>query len=162
MRLWNLRKNCHKTVPYSQKKCYTILATLVFYYERSECMNNDFRLLQERLEEYDRKVSPRFWLYPVEKGHEMDFRTWKEFILSSYGYISDSFAKKVYESVVYDKETGLQKLVQLRLCDVFNLVEGSIFEMPLRRAVMRCVYGERKLDREISPVMNAFYEEQEK
>lgn len=124
-------------------------------------MNHDARLLNEKLEEYDYLVSSRFWVRPRESMHEMGFKEWRDFILSSFGDVSDAYAKKVYEDVVFDKELGGNTLVQLRLCDVFNKVDGTCFEMPLRRAIMRCVYSNRRFDREIKPVMDAFYADQE-
>lgn len=123
-------------------------------------MNNDFRLLLEQLDEFDLSVTPRFWKNPKPRIHEMNFKEWRDFVLSSYGNVSDNYAKKMYENVVFDKETGTQQFVQLRLCDIFNKVDGTIYEMPLRRAIMKCVYSDRKFDREIRPVMDAFYEEE--
>jgi hypothetical protein len=35
--------------------------------------------------------------------------------------------------------------------------EGTIFETQIRQAVMRCVYTEDSLEREIRPVMDLYY-----
>ena len=122
-------------------------------------MNNDFRVLLDELNKFDLSVTPRFWESPKSSAHEMRFREWKDFVLASYGSVSDSYAKKMYENVVLDQKTNQQTLVQLRLCDVFNKVEGTVFEQPVRRAVMKCVYSDRRFDRELKPVMDAFYAE---
>ena len=64
-------------------------------------MNNDFRVLLDELNKFDLSVTPRFWENPKPSVHEMGFREWRDFVLASYGAVSDSYAKKMYENVVF-------------------------------------------------------------
>jgi hypothetical protein len=40
---------------------------------------------------------------------------------------------------------------------VLSICEGTIFEKQIRQAVMRCVYTEDSLEKEIRPVMDLYY-----
>lgn len=120
-------------------------------------MNNDFRKLLEQLEKFDLSVTPRFWKGSFRQQHEMPFKEWRDFLLESYDLIGQSYAKKVYENIVYDEELKSRQLVQLRLCDAFNLIEDTTLEIPFRRAIMKCVHSGRRLDRELKPIMDEYY-----
>ena len=120
-------------------------------------MDKDFKDNLERLEVYDIKVSPKYWLGNNRTPHTMSFPEWRDFVISGYDVISDHYAKKVYESIVTDPDSGEQTLVQLSLRDAMNKVEGTGYEDAFRRAIMRCIHSGRKLDVELRPVMDAYY-----
>ena len=64
----------------------------------------------------------------------------------------------VYEAVVYNKSSGNGELVQLTLRDVMNKCAGTNFEEPIKRAIMKCVYTDAKLDNEIRKVMDEYFQ----
>ena len=49
-------------------------------------------------------------------------------------------------------------LVQLTLQGVLDKCEGTNFEEPIRKCIMKCVYTGCKLEKEINKVMNQYYE----
>jgi predicted RNase H-like nuclease len=49
------------------------------------------------------------------------------------------------------------ELVQLTLREVLTKCEGSVFETQIRQAVMRCVYTDASLEKEVRPVMDLYY-----
>jgi muramoyltetrapeptide carboxypeptidase LdcA involved in peptidoglycan recycling len=87
----------------------------------------------------------------------MSYKEWKEMVVTTYDVVSKNFNRRVYESVVEDPKTGERELIQLTLNDVLNKCEGTIFETQIRQAVMRCVYTEDSLEKEIRPVMDLYY-----
>ena len=50
------------------------------------------------------------------------------------------------------------ELVQLTLRDVMNKCAGTNFEEPIKRAIMKCVYTDAKLDNEIRKVMDEYFQ----
>ena len=57
-----------------------------------------------------------------------------------------------------DPQTGESILVQLTLQGVLDKCEGTDFEEPIRKCIMKCVYTGCKLEKEINKVMNQYYE----
>jgi hypothetical protein len=55
-------------------------------------------------------------------------------------------------------QTGESILVQLTLQGVLDKCEGTNFEEPIRKCIMKCVYTGCKLEKEINKVMNQYYE----
>ena len=88
----------------------------------------------------------------------MTYSEWKDYAIVEYDVVSRNYSKKVYEAVVNDKTTGRDELVQLTLRDVMNKCAGTNFEEPIKRAIMKCVYTDAKLDAEIRKVMDEYFE----
>ena len=89
----------------------------------------------------------------------MPYSEWKDFAVVNYDLVSKFYNKKVYESIVENRDTHQLDLVQLTLREVLNKCEGTIFEEQIRRAVMKCVYTDSKLEPAIRKVMDIFYSE---
>ncbi len=87
----------------------------------------------------------------------LGYREWRDYAVTNYDVVSRNYHKKVYEAIVENKATHNKDLIQLTLRDVLNQCEGSIFEKQIRQAVMKCVYTNAKLEREIRPIMDVFY-----
>lgn len=88
----------------------------------------------------------------------MTYSEWKDYAIVEYDVVSRNYSKKVYEAVVNDKTTGKGELVQLTLRDVMNKCAGTNFEEPIKRAIMKCVYTDARLDAEIRKVMDEYFE----
>jgi hypothetical protein len=95
----------------------------------------------------------------MREGENMaqDYKEWLEMAITNYDVVSKNYNRKVYEAVIEDRQTKKMDLVQLTLRDVLSKCEGTIFEAQIRRAVMKCVYTDAKLEREIRPVMDVYY-----
>ena len=70
----------------------------------------------------------------------LSFRKWREMALTDYPVVSDKDYKKVYENIATDPQTGESILVQLTLQGVLDKCEGTNFEEPIRKCIMKCVY----------------------
>lgn len=88
----------------------------------------------------------------------LSYRQWREMAMLEYDIVSEKYNKKVYENIVKDPETEEYTLKQLTLQGVLDKCEGTNFEEPVRRAVMKCVYTGCKLEKEICKVMDQYYE----
>ena len=88
----------------------------------------------------------------------LSFRKWREMALTEYPVVGDKYYKKVYENIATDPQTGESILVQLTLKGVLDKCEGTNFEEPIRKCIMKCVYTGCKLEKEIYKVMNQYYE----
>ena len=78
----------------------------------------------------------------------LSFRKWREMALTDYPVVSDKYYKKVYENIATDPQTGESILVQLTLQGVLDKCEGTNFEEPIRKCIMKCVYTGCKLEKE--------------
>lgn len=87
----------------------------------------------------------------------MSYKEWMEMAVVTYDVVSKNYNRKVYESVIENPKNGKRELIQLTLREVLTKCEGTIFETQIRQAVMRCVYTEDSLEREIRPVMDLYY-----
>lgn len=87
----------------------------------------------------------------------MSYKEWKEYALTNYDVVSKNYNYKVYEGLVKDPKTNETQLVQLTLREVLTKCEGTVFERQIRQAVMRCVYTDAQLNKEIRPVMDLYY-----
>ena len=87
----------------------------------------------------------------------MSYKEWREHALPNYDVVSKNYNYKVYEGLVKNPKTKETELVQLTLREVLTKCEGSVFERQIRQAVMRCVYTDASLNKEIRPVMDLFY-----
>lgn len=87
----------------------------------------------------------------------MSYKEWKAYALTNYDVVSKNYNYKVYEGLVKDSKTNETQLVQLTLREVLTKCEGSVFERQIRQAVMRCVYTDAQLNKEIRPVMDLYY-----
>ena len=87
----------------------------------------------------------------------MSYKEWKVYALTNYDVVSKNYNYKVYEGLVKDPKTNETQLVQLTLREVLTKCEGSVFERQIRQAVMRCVYTDAQLNKEIRPVMDLYY-----
>ena len=87
----------------------------------------------------------------------MEYKEWREFAITEYDVVSKNYNFKVYESVVNNPKTKELELVQLTLREVLSKCEGTVFERQIRQAVMRCVYTDSQLDKEIRPIMDLYY-----
>jgi len=87
----------------------------------------------------------------------MSYKEWREYALTNYDVVSKNYNYKVYEGLVKDPKTNETQLVQLTLREVLTKCEGSVFERQIRQAVMRCVYTDAQLTKEIRPVMDLYY-----
>ena len=88
----------------------------------------------------------------------MTYQDWIEYALVEYDVVSKNYNHKVYENVVENRETGEIELVQLTLRDVLNICAETNYEERIRRAVMKCVYTDGDLKKEIRKIMNPFFE----
>ena len=68
----------------------------------------------------------------------LSFRKWREMALTDYPVVSDKYYKKVYENIATDPQTGESILVQLTLQGVLDKCEGTNFEEPIRKCIMKC------------------------
>ena len=73
-------------------------------------------------------------------------------------HVSKNYNRKVYESAVIDKDTHNVELVQLTLREVLDKCEGTNYEYNIKRAIMKCVYTNDRLEKEVKEVMDEFYE----
>ncbi len=87
----------------------------------------------------------------------MSYKEWKAYALTNYDVVSKNYNYKVYEGLVKDPKTNETQLVQLTLREVLTKCEGTVFERQIRQAVMRCVYTDAQLNKEIRPVMDLYY-----
>ena len=87
----------------------------------------------------------------------MSYKEWKAYALTHYDVVSKNYNYKVYEGLVKDPKTNETQLVQLTLREVLTKCEGTVFERQIRQAVMRCVYTDAQLNKEIRPVMDLYY-----
>lgn len=87
----------------------------------------------------------------------MSYKEWKAYALTNYDVVSKNYNYKVYEGLVKDPKTNETQFVQLTLREVLTKCEGSVFERQIRQAVMRCVYTDAQLNKEIRPVMDLYY-----
>lgn len=87
----------------------------------------------------------------------LSYKEWRELAITNYDIVSKNYNRKVYESVVKNPETKEMELVQLTLREVLSKCEGSIFERQIRQAVMKCVYTDSHLEKEVRPVMDLYY-----
>lgn len=87
----------------------------------------------------------------------MSYKEWKAYALTNYDVVSKNYNYKVYEGIVKDPKTNETQLVQLTLREVLTKCEGTVFERQIRQAVMRCVYTDAQLNKEIRPVMDLYY-----
>ena len=88
----------------------------------------------------------------------MTYKEWIEYAIVEYDVVSNNYNQKVYENVVENKKTHEMELVQMTLREVLTRCDGTNYEERIRRAVMKCVYTEEKLDIEIRKVMDPFFE----
>ena len=72
--------------------------------------------------------------------------------------MSKNYNQKVYENVIENKETGELELVQLTLREVLGICAGTNYEERLKKAIMKCVYTDADLEKEIRKIMNPFFE----
>lgn len=87
----------------------------------------------------------------------LSYKEWRELAITTYDVVSKNYNYKVYESMVINPQTKEQELVQLTLREVLAKCEGTVFEKQIRQAVMRCVYTDAQLDKEIRPIMDLYY-----
>lgn len=88
----------------------------------------------------------------------LTFRQWREMAIMEYEVVSKNYNRKVYESAVIDKDTHNVELVQLTLREVLDKCEGTNYEYIIKRAIMKCVYTNDRLEKEVKEVMDEFYE----
>lgn len=88
----------------------------------------------------------------------LNYKEWKSLAITEYDIVSKKYSKKVYENMVADPDTRELKLMQLTLRDVLDKCDGTNFETPIRKAVMKCVYTDSKIEREVTKVMDAYFE----
>lgn len=88
----------------------------------------------------------------------LTFRQWREMAIMEYEVVSKNYNRKVYESAVIDKDTQNVELVQLTLREVLDKCEGTNYEYNIKRAIMKCVYTNDRLEKEVKEVMDKFYE----
>ena len=88
----------------------------------------------------------------------LTFRQWREMAIMEYEVVSKNYNRKVYESAVIDKDTHNVELVQLTLREVLDKCEGANYEYNIKRAIMKCVYTNDRLEKEVKEVMDEFYE----
>lgn len=88
----------------------------------------------------------------------LDYKQWVEYAIVEYDVVSKNYNMKVYENMVEDPETHDLSLVQMTLREVLNKCAGTNYEDQIRRAVMKCVYANADLKKEIRRVMNPFFE----
>ena len=88
----------------------------------------------------------------------LSFRKWREMALTDYPVVSDKYYKKVFFFITTDPQPGKSIFVQLTLQGVLDKCEGTNFEEPIRKCIMKCVYTGCKLEKEINKVMNQYYE----
>lgn len=88
----------------------------------------------------------------------MTYSEWKDYAIVEYDIVSKNYNKKIYETVAENKETHNMDLIQLTLREVLNKCAGTNLEMPMKRAIMKCVYTDAKMDKEIRKVMDLYYE----
>ena len=77
--------------------------------------------------------------------------------ITTYDIVSINYSRKVYEAVVPNPTTKEMEFVQLTLREVLNKCDGTIFEKQIKQAVMKCVYTDSKLEKEVRPVMDLYY-----
>lgn len=87
----------------------------------------------------------------------LSYREWRELAITMYDVVSKNYNRKVYESVVTNPKTKESELVQLTLREVLSMCENTVFERQIRQAVMRCVYTDAHLEREIRPIMDLYF-----
>lgn len=88
----------------------------------------------------------------------MTYSDWIEYAVSEYELVSKNYNHKVYENVVVNPESHKRELMQLTLREVLAICDHTNYEERIRRAVMKCVYTNEKLEPEIRKVMDPFFE----
>ena len=88
----------------------------------------------------------------------MTYQDWIEYAIIEYDVVSKNYNQKVYENVIENKETGELELVQLTLREVLGICVGTNYEERLKKAIMKCVYTDADLEKEIRKIMNPFFE----
>lgn len=88
----------------------------------------------------------------------LNFRQWREMAITEYPIVSEKYNKKVYENMVKDPQSGEYELVQLTLQGVLDKCEGTNFEENIKRSLMKCVYTGCKIEKEVSKIMDQYYE----
>lgn len=88
----------------------------------------------------------------------MTYQDWIEYAIIEYDVVSKNYNQKVYENVIENKETGELELVQLTLREVLGICAGTNYEERLKKAIMKCVYTDADLEKEIRKIMNPFFE----
>lgn len=88
----------------------------------------------------------------------MTYQEWIEYAIVEYDVVSKNYNHKVYENMVINKETHMADLIQLSLREVLTMCDGTNYEDRIKRAVMKCVYTEASLEREVRKIMDLFFE----
>ncbi|MCM1282343.1 MAG: hypothetical protein NC180_04245 [Muribaculaceae bacterium] len=88
----------------------------------------------------------------------MTYQDWIEYAVVEFDVVSKNYNQKVYENIVEDPKTHERKLVQMTLREVLNKCSGTNYEDRIKRAVMKCVYTEANLEKEVRRIMNPFFE----
>lgn len=88
----------------------------------------------------------------------MTFSAWIDYALAEYDVVKKYYNQKVYENVVKNPKTDRMELMQMTLREVLEICEGTNYEERIKRAVMKCVYTNEKLETEIRREMDPFFE----
>lgn len=88
----------------------------------------------------------------------MTYRKWIDYAIAEYEVVSRNYNSKVYENVIEDPATGRTDLKQMTLREVLETCADTNYEERIKRAVMKCVYTNAKLEPEIRRVMDPFFE----
>lgn len=88
----------------------------------------------------------------------MTYSEWIEYALAEYDLVIRNYNSKVYENVIENPKTHKTDLMQLTLREVLETGKGTNYEERIKRAVMKCVYTDAKLEPEIRRVMDPFFE----
>lgn len=87
----------------------------------------------------------------------LSFKEWKEIAIVEYDVVSKNYNNRVYETIVENPDDHTPEFVQLTLREVINKCDGTNFENAIRKAIMKCVYTNSKLEKEIRKVMDEYY-----
>lgn len=88
----------------------------------------------------------------------MDYSEWIEYALVEFDLVSRNYNSKVYENVIEDPNTHKRELVQMTLREVLEICKGTNYQERIKRAVMKCVYTDTKLEPEVRRVMDPFFD----
>lgn len=88
----------------------------------------------------------------------MSYQQWVEYAIVEYDTVSINYNHKIYENMIEDPNTHDLSLVQLTLREVLSKCAGTDFEDRIKRAVMKCVYTDADLKKEVRRIMNLFFE----
>ncbi len=88
----------------------------------------------------------------------LTFRQWREMAIIEYPIVSEKYNKKVYENIILDQQSGEHVLIQLTLQGVLDKCEGTNFEENIKRCLMKCVYTGDGIEKEVSRIMNQYYD----